>query len=95
MVAPDFEGAKNLILVNATESVDSGLSQYDPEGGVNSYGIGGAIDWKTTEKFATSVFGEYARLVGPAADSSLVEQRGSPNQFTVGVSASYRFDLTM
>ncbi len=66
-----------------------------PNGGINSYGIGGAIDWKTTEKFTTSVFGEYARLVGPAADSSLVEQRGSPNQFTIGVSASYRFDFTM
>ena len=38
--------------------------------------------------------GEYARLLGPAADSSLVKERGSPDQFTVGVSASYRFDST-
>ena len=81
--------------VNATESVNSGLSQYYPDGGMNSYGIGGAIDWKTTEKFTTSVFGEYARLAGPAADSSLVQERGSPNQFTFGVSAAYRFDFTM
>jgi outer membrane scaffolding protein for murein synthesis (MipA/OmpV family) len=41
------------------------------------------------------VFSEYTRLLGPAADSSLVEERGSPNQFTFGVSAAYRFDFTM
>jgi outer membrane scaffolding protein for murein synthesis (MipA/OmpV family) len=33
--------------------------------------------------------------MGPAADSSLVKERGSPDQFTVGVSASYRFDFKM
>ena len=40
-------------------------------------------------------FGEYARLMGQAADSSLVKERGDANQFTVGVSASYRFDFTI
>jgi MipA family protein len=34
-------------------------------------------------------------LLGPAADSSLVEERGSENQFKVGVSATYRFDFTL
>jgi outer membrane protein len=81
--------------VNATEAVNSGLSQYDPDGGIKSVGFGGAYDWKTTEKLTTSVFAEYSRLLGPAADSSLVEERGSPNQFTLGVSAAYRFDFTM
>ncbi len=81
--------------VNATEAANSGLSQYDPDGGIKSIGVGGAYDWKTTEKLTTSVFGEYSRLMGSAADSSLVEERGSPNQFTLGVSAAYRFDFTM
>ncbi len=81
--------------VNATESANSGLSEYHPDGGINSIGVGGAYDWKATEKLTTSVFGEYSRLMGSAADSSLVEERGSPNQFTFGVSAAYRFDFTM
>ena len=81
--------------VNATESAASGLSQYDPDGGIKSIGVGGAYDWKATEKLTTSVFSEYSRLMGAAADSSLVEERGSPNQFTFGVSAAYRFDFTM
>ena len=81
--------------VNAAESAASGLSEYDPDGGIKSIGVGGAYDWKATEKLTTSVFSEYSRLMGAAADSSLVEERGSPNQFTFGVSAAYRFDFTM
>jgi outer membrane protein len=82
--------------VNATESANSGPSEYSPDGGgIKSIGIGGAYDWKATEKLTTSVFSEYSRLMGEAADSSLVKERGSPNQFTIGVSAAYRFDFTM
>ena len=81
--------------VTPAESIASGLSEYDPGGGLGSVGVGGAIDWKTTDQFTTSLFGEYQRLVGPAADSSLVQERGSANQYTFGVSASYRFDFTM
>lgn len=81
--------------VNASESAASGLAQYDPDGGLKSFGFGGAYDWKATEKLTTSVFAEYERLAGSAADSSLVEEKGSPNQFTFGVSAAYRFDFTM
>ena len=61
--------------------------------GQADFGVGGAIDWKTTDKLTTSIFAEYARLTGPAADSSLVEERGSPNQYLFGVSATYRFDF--
>jgi outer membrane protein len=81
--------------VNAAESAASGLSEYEPGGGVESVGVGGAIDWKTTDKLTTSVFTEYSRLTGPAAASSLVEERGSPNQYLFGLSATYRFDFQM
>lgn len=81
--------------INAEESAASGLSQYDPGSGVGSVGFGGQIDWKTTEKLTTSAFGQYDRLTGPAADSSLVEERGSDDQFTLGISATYRFDFTL
>ncbi|MGH6761922.1 MAG: MipA/OmpV family protein [Phyllobacterium sp.] len=81
--------------VSASESRRSGLRQYSPKGGVKSVGAGGAITWKVTEKMDASVFAEYNRLVGEAADSSLVKQRGSANQISVGVSASYTFDFSM
>lgn len=82
--------------INAEESVASGLSVYDPDGGgISSVGLGGAITWKTTDKITTSLYTEYSNLQGKAADSSLVKERGSRNQLTVGVSATYRFDFTL
>ena len=81
--------------VNARESAKSGLKRYSPKGGVESAGIGSEINWKATEKVDTSLFAEYKRLMGPAADSSLVRERGSKNQFVIGVSATYRFGFSL
>jgi len=81
--------------VNAREAAASGLSQYNPGGGLKSTGLGGAITWKVTEPMTASVFTEYSRLMGPAADSSLVKQRGDRNQWMFGVSTTYRFNFTM
>lgn len=81
--------------VSAAESVASGLTAHNPGGGIKSAGVGGAITWKVTDPITASLFGEYSRLMGPAADSSLVRERGSRDQFMVGVSTSYRFDFSM
>lgn len=81
--------------VDATESAASGLGQYAPGSGFKSLGLGGAITWKATDQLETSIFAEYSRLMGPAGNSTLVEQRGSKNQLTLGASAIYRFDFAM
>ncbi|WP_246678087.1 MULTISPECIES: MipA/OmpV family protein [unclassified Mesorhizobium] len=81
--------------VDAQEAVASGLSRYNPGGGLKSVGLGGAVTWKVTDPMTASLFGEYSRLEGPAADSSLVRERGDRNQFMVGVSTTYRFDFSM
>lgn len=79
--------------ITAAESVASGYGAYSPGSGFRSAGVGGAVTWKATDRIDTSVFAEYARLLGPAADSTIVRQGGSRNQVTVGASATYRFDL--
>lgn len=81
--------------VDADESLRSGLSEYHAGGGVRAIGLGGAITWKVSDPITTSLFGEYSRLMGPAADSSIVRERGTRDQFTLGVSATYRFDFKM
>ena len=81
--------------VSAKESARSGLKKYNPDGGVQSAGLGAAINWAATDKIDTSLFAEYSRLLGPVADSSLVTQRGSKNQFLIGLSATYRFDFKL
>lgn len=79
--------------VNAAESAASGLDQYDPGAGWQSVGAGAAITWNATARLQASAFAEYKRLVGPAADSSLVQERGTPNQVIFGVGASYKFGV--
>ena len=79
--------------VDAAESAASGLAQYNPDGGFTSYGLGADITWAATEAISVSAFTEYKRLAGPAADSSLVRQRGTENQLMFGVSARYKFGL--
>ncbi|HTV67721.1 MAG TPA: MipA/OmpV family protein [Rhizobiaceae bacterium] len=81
--------------VTADEAAASGLSAYAPSSGLASVGAGGAVTWQATEKLTASVFGEYSRLMGPAADSSLVRERGSRNQLLIGVSSTYRFDFDL
>lgn len=81
--------------VNAQESAASGLSQYDPGGGMEAAGVGGAITWKATDNVTASLFTEYSRLMGPAADSSIVRERGARDQLTIGLSTSYRFDFNL
>lgn len=81
--------------VSADQAANGGPSAYNPGGGLHSLGVGGAIDWKPTENITASSFVEYRRLMGSAADSSLVRERGSANQLLVGLSASYKFNFTL
>jgi len=81
--------------VSPEESIASGITPYNPGSGLKSIGIGGAIKWDVTDTIQTSVFAEYSRLSGPAADSTLVRERGSKNQFLFGLSATYRFDFSL
>ena len=81
--------------VTPSQSAASGLSAYNPGGGFHSAGVGAALTWKATENIELSSFAEYKRLMGEAANSSLVKERGSRDQLMLGVSASYRFGFTL
>jgi outer membrane protein len=77
--------------VDAEQSAQSGLDEFDPDGGVLSYGVDGALILPLTDHVSTMLFGSYERLADDAADSSLVEDRGSPNQGTLVVFLNYEF----
>ena len=86
---------ESVLRIRSSQVAASGLAAYDPSGGIHSVGAGAAITWQINEKIETSAFAEYKRLVGSAADSSLVKQRGDRDQFMIGVAATYRFDFTL
>ncbi|MEM9573237.1 MAG: MipA/OmpV family protein [Pseudomonadota bacterium] len=77
--------------VNAEQSLASGLSTFDADGGINSVGVGVNFFRPLTDKISVAIFADYDRLLGDIADSSLVQERGSENQFTGGLFLNYTF----
>jgi outer membrane protein len=81
--------------VTQAGSKKSGLTAYNPDGGFKSVGVGSEVVWEATDKIEAGAYAQYNRLVGPAGDSSLVKERGSENQFLLGISSSYKFGFSL
>jgi MipA family protein len=78
---------------NSTVAGLPALPVYHASGGFYSYGAGGQVEYFFNPQWATYGYVEYERLTGSAADSPLVIQRGSPNQFTFALGARYSFTM--
>jgi outer membrane scaffolding protein for murein synthesis (MipA/OmpV family) len=74
-------------------AINSRVSAYAADPGVKSVGLAAAATYKWNDAFSTTLRGGYDRLVGSAADSPITKNLGSANQFTVGATASYTFDI--
>jgi len=79
--------------INAVQALASGLPAFDARGGAHSAGVGSQISYRIDPQWEVHGYVEYARLLGDAANSPLVTLRGSRNQTTVGIGASYAFDF--
>ncbi len=79
--------------ITAAQALTSGLPAFDAKGGAHSVGAGTQLKYQITPQWETHGYVEYDRLLGDAAASPLVTQRGSPNQAKVGVGVSYSFDV--
>lgn len=79
--------------INQIQSIRSGLAQYSAKTGLLSYGVGGFAMMQVSDNINVMAFGGYDRLGDQAAKSPLVKQRGSANQFSLGLALSYQFGL--
>jgi outer membrane protein len=79
--------------VDAVQAMASGLPVFNAKGGAHSYGAGAQVSYRINPQWEVHSYVEYERLLGDAAASPLVTLRGSPNQTTVGIGASYSFDF--
>jgi MipA family protein len=79
--------------IDAVQAMASGLPVFNAKGGAHSYGAGAQISYRINPQWEVHSYVEYERLLGDAAASPLVTLRGSPNQSTVGIGASYAFDV--
>ena len=78
--------------INQTQSANSGLNRYHAGSGLVSYGAGGFMLMPLYPKVSISLFGGYDRLGNEAADSPLIRQRGSANQFAAGFNITYKIE---
>ena len=72
-------------------ALTSGLPGYAPEGGVQAVGATATFLTQFTPQWGIYSFVKYDRLVGDPADSPLVTQLGSQDQFAGGVALTYTF----
>jgi outer membrane protein len=79
--------------VDAAQSLASGLPVFDAKGGAHAVGFGSQIAYRINPQWEVRAYVEYEKLLGDAANSPLVALRGSSNQTTVGLGASYSFDF--
>lgn len=79
--------------IDAGQALRSGLAAYTPRGGLLSAGISGSAVRVLDRSSAVTLFAGFDRLGDEAGRSPLIEERGSRNQFTIGVGYGYRFNL--
>ena len=77
--------------ITAAQSQRSGLRRYTAEGGLKDVGLSLDLDYSLTQHWGITGRLGYKRLLGDAADSPLVEDKGSADQFSTGLILSYRF----
>ena len=76
--------------VNGAQSVLSGLPVYRPDAGFKDVYIGATAEIDLSDRWTLMLIGRYARLIGDAADSPIVE---TENQLYGGVAVTYKFSL--
>jgi outer membrane protein len=79
--------------IDAAQAMATGLPVFNAKGGAHSVGAGAQLSYRVNPQWEVHSYVEYERLLGDAAASPLVTLRGSPNQTTVGMGASYSFDV--
>jgi outer membrane protein len=70
------------------------VTPFRARGGLTSAGALGAVTYKWSEQWATTVYAGYDRLTGDAAESPITRRLGSQDQFKVGAKLSYSFAVT-
>ena len=80
--------------VNAAQSAATGLGQFRTGDGLVSTGINTSLTkplGRRGENGAITLFGGYDRLADVVSDSTLIQQRGKRDQFSIGLSYGLRF----
>jgi outer membrane scaffolding protein for murein synthesis (MipA/OmpV family) len=77
--------------ISDRQAAKSGYDQYDAGAGIKDIGLAVDGTYSFDEHWALEMNIAYSRLVGDAADSPIVKDAGSPNQFSAMLGIAYTF----
>ncbi|HEV2567800.1 MAG TPA: MipA/OmpV family protein [Sphingomonas sp.] len=77
--------------VDAAQSAATGLPRFTPKGGLQSVGGTAGLTYQFTRRWGVMSYVRYDRLVSDAADSPVVRQFGTRDQFSGGLGLTYTF----
>lgn len=77
--------------IDAAGAARSGLSAYDPGAGFQDVSLRATLDWSLSRAWSIGPTLIYKRLLHESADSPIVEDAGSANQFIGLVATTWRF----
>jgi MipA family protein len=77
--------------IDAADAAASGLDEFNADEGFKDVNFGGALSYRFLERWSVSALATYARLLGDAEDSPVVDDVGDANQFFGGALVNYRF----
>ncbi len=75
--------------VDRSDSLRSGLPEFDADAGVKDIRINPVVVMHLSVNWHLAAGFQYRRLLGDAADSPIVDDRGSKNQWISGVGVAY------
>ena len=79
--------------VTSAQAATAGLTAFKASAGLRSYGAGTSARYQWTDDLTSLAYFEYTRLSGSAGESPLIDTRGSPNQYTLGLGLKYQFHV--
>lgn len=87
----DSSYASTFFDVSAVQSAASGISEYDADGGLMSYGLHASAFVPLNQNVALVGFAAFNQLTEDVGDASIVQERGSEDQATAGLMLNYTF----
>lgn len=77
--------------VSKSQALKSGHDRFEADAGFKDVGIALGLNYMVTEAIGVSGQVQYKRLIGDAADSPIVEDEGSADQFFTGMFLTYKW----
>ena len=81
--------------VSPETALATGLEPHDPGGGLHAVAATSGVQYSLGGNWGLFGYARYERLVGDAANSPIIREYGSPDQFSAGLGINYAFTLRL